>query len=88
MNNLFTILAASTASTGTQGIIDWLNSWSDQAKLAVPAVGTFLAIIVGLVVMFAGRTWSEVAKKWAGAIIAGILVICYAPSLITGMVSG
>jgi hypothetical protein len=84
--NFLTKLAANP-SAETSGIIEWFNSWSDQAKLIVPAVGTFLAIIVGLVVMFAGRNWSEVAKKWAGAIIAGILIISYAPSLITGMVN-
>lgn len=81
------VAAASTATGKLGGIAEWFNSWSDEVKALVPAIATFLAIIIGLIIMFAGRNWSEKAKMYAGAILVGILVIGYAPSIITSMLS-
>lgn len=81
------IATAATSSGPLSGIAEWFNSWSDQVKMLVPSIGTFLAVVIGLIIMFAGRNWSEKAKMYAGAVIVGILVICYAPSIITSMVS-
>lgn len=81
------IAAAATSSGPLSSIADWFNGWSDEVKMLVPAIGTFLAIIMGIIIMFAGRNWGEKAKTFAGAIIVGILVVCYAPSIITSMVN-
>ena len=81
--------AVTMLATGNpfQSVADWLNSWTDQAKVLVPAVGTLIMLVIGLVLMFAGGEWSRKAKTFAGAIIAGIAVISYGPLLISSMLA-
>ena len=73
------------AANPFQELADWINSWSSQATVLVPALGSILMLGIGLVVMFAGREWSGKAKSFAGAIIAGLAIISYGPLLISSM---
>lgn len=83
-NSAVTMLASGNPF---QSVADWLNSWTDQAKVIVPAVGTLVMLIVGLALMFSGGEWSRKAKTFAGAIIIGIAVISYGPLLISSMLA-
>ncbi len=68
-----------------QPVADWFNSLGEQAKVLVPAIGTIVIVIIGIVLMLAGSNWSRTAKGLLGGLIAGIALVCYGPAIITSL---
>ena len=82
-----TVAFAADADGVFQSLADWVNEWSTAATVLVPAIGTLVIVVIGVVVMTAGSQWSAKAKALMVSVIVGVAIVSYGPMLIKALLA-
>lgn len=87
---LGTVMAYAASAAGS-GAMDKITQWGDNILADISKIARYIAygfvIILGIIVVTAGRGWAEKLKSGLGALVVGIILITFGVSIVTGLMA-
>ena len=82
---MYAMSVSAATADGWGGIIQWGDSFAGNLSNVAKMIARVMMVVLGIVLLMAGRDWVNRLKSVGGGILIGIIVICYGTSLVSSM---